>query len=145
VVVSATRPIESDTPVAEVTAAAMLDTIWLVAVVWASTAVEIERCNSSMRSITSLIRVIASNAPAVSVCIAVTFAVEMAEAQKKDCGAKKLTVILSDTRRRSCATARPRPQTALYSLINDGSYDELLARWKVKEGALRTGAINGGA
>ena len=36
-------------------------------------------------------------------------------------------------------------QTALYSLINDGTYDKLLAEWKVKEGALRTGAINGGA
>jgi polar amino acid transport system substrate-binding protein len=36
-------------------------------------------------------------------------------------------------------------QTALYSLINDGTYDKLLATWKVKEGALRTGAINGGA
>jgi polar amino acid transport system substrate-binding protein len=36
-------------------------------------------------------------------------------------------------------------QAALYSLINDGSYDALLAKWKVKEGALRTGAINGGA
>ncbi|MFC4068920.1 transporter substrate-binding domain-containing protein [Actinoplanes subglobosus] len=36
-------------------------------------------------------------------------------------------------------------QTALYSLINDGTYDSLLDKWKVKEGALRTGAINGGA
>ncbi len=36
-------------------------------------------------------------------------------------------------------------QTALYSMIKDGSYDALLAKWKVKEGALRTGAINGGA
>ncbi|GLW31486.1 transporter substrate-binding domain-containing protein [Actinoplanes regularis] len=36
-------------------------------------------------------------------------------------------------------------QTALYSMINDGTYDGLLAKWKVKEGALRTGAINGGA
>lgn len=36
-------------------------------------------------------------------------------------------------------------QTALYSLIDDGSYDALLAKWKVTEGALRTGAINGGA
>ncbi|MEU4624822.1 transporter substrate-binding domain-containing protein [Actinoplanes sp. NPDC023801] len=36
-------------------------------------------------------------------------------------------------------------QTALYSLIDDGGYDALLAKWKVKEGALRTGAINGGA
>jgi polar amino acid transport system substrate-binding protein len=36
-------------------------------------------------------------------------------------------------------------QTALYALINDGTYDGLLAKWKVKEGALRTGAINGGA
>jgi polar amino acid transport system substrate-binding protein len=36
-------------------------------------------------------------------------------------------------------------QVALYSLINEGKYDELLAKWKVSEGALRTGAINGGA
>ncbi|MFI5492344.1 transporter substrate-binding domain-containing protein [Actinoplanes sp. NPDC051859] len=36
-------------------------------------------------------------------------------------------------------------QAALYSLINDGSYDALLTKWKVTEGALRTGAINGGA
>ncbi|MEU8231475.1 transporter substrate-binding domain-containing protein [Actinoplanes sp. NPDC048967] len=119
-----------------------------------------------------------------------TVFVEMAEAQKKACGAKKLTVVLSDTPsafvrdgkaqaalndfpiaaldvekmpalelsgpqieaipygigiakdRKELATA---VQTALYALINDGSYDELLAKWKVKEGALRTGAINGGA
>ncbi|MBG0561313.1 transporter substrate-binding domain-containing protein [Actinoplanes aureus] len=36
-------------------------------------------------------------------------------------------------------------QAALYALINDGSYDALLAKWKVKEGALRTGSVNGGA
>jgi polar amino acid transport system substrate-binding protein len=36
-------------------------------------------------------------------------------------------------------------QTALYSLINDGTYDALLDKWEVKEGALRTGAVNGGA
>lgn len=36
-------------------------------------------------------------------------------------------------------------QAALYSLINDGTYDALLTKWKVTEGALRTGAINGGA
>jgi polar amino acid transport system substrate-binding protein len=36
-------------------------------------------------------------------------------------------------------------QTALYSLINEGAYDALLTKWKVSEGALRTGAINGGA
>ena len=119
-----------------------------------------------------------------------TVFVEMAEAQKKDCGAKKLTVVLSDTPsafvrdgkaqaalndfpiaaldvekmpalelsgpqieaipygigiakdRKELATA---VQTALYALIKDGSYDALLAKWKVKEGALRTGAINGGA
>jgi len=119
-----------------------------------------------------------------------TVFVEMAEAQKKACGGKKLTVVLSDTPsafvrdgkaqaalndfpiaaldvekmpalelsgpqieaipygigiakdRKELATA---VQTALYALINDGTYDELLAKWKVKEGALRTGAINGGA
>jgi polar amino acid transport system substrate-binding protein len=36
-------------------------------------------------------------------------------------------------------------QTALYAMISDGSYDALLTKWKVTEGALRTGAINGGA
>jgi polar amino acid transport system substrate-binding protein len=36
-------------------------------------------------------------------------------------------------------------QTALYALIKDGTYDALLAKWKVKEGALRTGAVDGGA
>ncbi|MCY1145701.1 transporter substrate-binding domain-containing protein [Actinoplanes sp. Pm04-4] len=36
-------------------------------------------------------------------------------------------------------------QAALYSAISDGTYDALLTKWKVKEGALRTGAINGGA
>ncbi|MEV0902164.1 transporter substrate-binding domain-containing protein [Actinoplanes sp. NPDC049802] len=36
-------------------------------------------------------------------------------------------------------------QTALYSMIDDGGYDALLAKWKVEEGALRTGSINGGA
>jgi polar amino acid transport system substrate-binding protein len=119
-----------------------------------------------------------------------TVFVEMAEAQRKDCGAKGLTVVLSGTPsasvrdgraqaalndfpiaaldvekmpvlelsgpqieaipygigvakdRRALATA---VQAALYSLIKDGSYDGLLAKWKVKEGALRTGAINGGA
>jgi polar amino acid transport system substrate-binding protein len=35
-------------------------------------------------------------------------------------------------------------QAALYRLIENGTYDALLAKWKVKEGALRTGAINGG-
>jgi polar amino acid transport system substrate-binding protein len=36
-------------------------------------------------------------------------------------------------------------QVALYALINEGAYDELLTKWKVSEGALRTGAVNGGA
>ncbi|GAA4606179.1 polar amino acid transport system substrate-binding protein [Actinoplanes octamycinicus] len=36
-------------------------------------------------------------------------------------------------------------QTALYAMIDDGAYDALLTKWKVTEGALRTGAINGGA
>ncbi|GGQ50033.1 transporter substrate-binding domain-containing protein [Couchioplanes azureus] len=36
-------------------------------------------------------------------------------------------------------------QAALYALIKDGTYDALLTKWKVTEGALRTGAINGGA
>jgi polar amino acid transport system substrate-binding protein len=119
-----------------------------------------------------------------------TVFVEMAQAQKKDCGAKGLTVVLSQTPsafvrdgkaeaalndfpiaaldvekmptlelsgpqieaipygigvakdRKELVTA---VQMALYSLINDGTYDQLLAKWKVKEGALRTGAVNGGA
>ncbi|GAA2863557.1 ABC transporter substrate-binding protein [Actinoplanes cyaneus] len=36
-------------------------------------------------------------------------------------------------------------QTALYSLVDDGTYDALLTTWKVTEGALHTGAVNGGA
>ncbi|AEV85379.1 Membrane-bound lytic murein transglycosylase F [Actinoplanes sp. SE50] len=36
-------------------------------------------------------------------------------------------------------------QTALYSLVDDGTYDALLTKWKVTEGALRTGAVDGGA
>ena len=36
-------------------------------------------------------------------------------------------------------------QIALYALIKDGTYDALLTKWKVTEGALRTGAIDGGA
>jgi polar amino acid transport system substrate-binding protein len=36
-------------------------------------------------------------------------------------------------------------QTALYELIDDGTYDRLVAKWKLPNGALKTGAINGGA
>ncbi|KUL24134.1 transporter substrate-binding domain-containing protein [Actinoplanes awajinensis] len=43
------------------------------------------------------------------------------------------------------ATLTAAIQVALYSLIDDGTYDALLTTWKVTEGALRTGAINGGA
>lgn len=119
-----------------------------------------------------------------------TVFVEMAQAQKKACGAKKLTVVLSETPSATVRDGKAQAalndfpiaaldvekmptlelsgaqieaipygigvakdrktltgavQAALYSLINDGSYDALLAKWKVKEGALRTGAINGGA
>ncbi|MEU7907585.1 ABC transporter substrate-binding protein [Actinoplanes sp. NPDC049118] len=119
-----------------------------------------------------------------------TVFVEMAEAQKKDCGKKGMTVVLSATPSAyvrdgkadaalndfpiaaldvekmptlelsgpqieaipyGIGVAKDRKeltsavQTALYSLINDGTYDRLLAEWKVNEGALRTGAINGGA
>lgn len=35
-------------------------------------------------------------------------------------------------------------QQAFYVLVEDGTYDRLLAKWKLAEGALRTGAINGG-
>jgi len=119
-----------------------------------------------------------------------TVFVEMAQAQRKACGGKGLTIVLSETPSAfvrdgkaqaalndfpiaaidvekmptlelsgpqieaipyGLGVAKDRTtltgalQTALYSLINDGSYDQLLAKWKVKEGALRTGAINGGA
>jgi polar amino acid transport system substrate-binding protein len=119
-----------------------------------------------------------------------TVFVEMAQAQKKACGAKKLTIVLSETPSATVRDGKAQAalndfpiaaldvekmptlelsgaqieaipygigvakdrktltsavQAALYSLINDGSYDALLAKWKVKEGALRTGAINGGA
>ncbi|MBG0832569.1 transporter substrate-binding domain-containing protein [Planomonospora sp. ID67723] len=36
-------------------------------------------------------------------------------------------------------------QLALYELFEDGTYDELLEKWKISEGSLKTGAINGGA
>jgi polar amino acid transport system substrate-binding protein len=36
-------------------------------------------------------------------------------------------------------------QGALYQLFDDGTYDGLIARWKLNEGALKTGAIDGGA
>ena len=119
-----------------------------------------------------------------------TVFVEMAQAQKKACGAKKLTIVLSETPSATVRDGKAQAalndfpiaaldvekmptlelsgaqieaipygigvakdrktltgavQAALYSLINDGSYDALLAKWKVKEGALRTGAVNGGA
>ncbi|GAA3383649.1 transporter substrate-binding domain-containing protein [Cryptosporangium minutisporangium] len=119
-----------------------------------------------------------------------TVFVDMASQQKKACGARTLTVVLSDTPsaavrdgradgalndfpiaaldvkkmpalelsgpqieaipygigvakdRKTLTTAF---QTALYAVIKDGTYDELLKKWAVTEGALRTGAINGGA
>jgi polar amino acid transport system substrate-binding protein len=119
-----------------------------------------------------------------------TVFVEMANAQKRDCGGKRLTVVASNKpsadvrdgkadaalndfpiaaldveKMQNLELSGPQieaipygigiakdrkeltsaVQTALYSLIDDGSYDALLAKWKVKEGALRTGAINGGA
>ncbi|GAA3441495.1 transporter substrate-binding domain-containing protein [Planomonospora venezuelensis] len=36
-------------------------------------------------------------------------------------------------------------QLALYELFEDGTYDGLLEKWKISEGSLKTGAINGGA
>jgi polar amino acid transport system substrate-binding protein len=36
-------------------------------------------------------------------------------------------------------------QGALYALFADGTYDRLIAKWKLSEGSLKTGAINGGA
>ncbi|WP_433796417.1 transporter substrate-binding domain-containing protein [Actinoplanes sp. CA-252034] len=119
-----------------------------------------------------------------------TVFIEMATAQRSDCGRKGLTVVPSNkpsadvSEGRADAALNDFPiaaldvekmqnlelsgpqieaipygigiakdrkeltsavQTALYSLIDDGGYDALLAKWKVKEGALRTGAINGGA
>ena len=119
-----------------------------------------------------------------------TVFVEMAQAQRKACGSKGLTIVLSQTPSASVRDGKAQAalndfpiavidvekmpalelsgpqieaipyglgvakdrkaltsalQTALYSLINDGTYDQLLAKWKVREGALRTGAINGGA
>ncbi|WP_433296230.1 transporter substrate-binding domain-containing protein [Actinoplanes sp. CA-030573] len=119
-----------------------------------------------------------------------TVFVDMAAAQKEACGAKGLTLVLSNTPsayvrdKKADAALNDFPiaaldvqkmtslelsgpqieaipygigvakdrktltaaiQTALYSLINDRTYDALLAKWKVKEGALRTGAVNGGA
>jgi polar amino acid transport system substrate-binding protein len=118
-----------------------------------------------------------------------TVFVDMANAQKQQCGAKGLTVVLTDSPSADVkdnkadaalndfpiasldivklpgleisgpqiealpygiGVAKDRKaltkavQVALYELIKDGSYDKLLAKWKVKEGALRTGAINGG-
>ncbi|GGL30549.1 ABC transporter substrate-binding protein [Planomonospora parontospora] len=36
-------------------------------------------------------------------------------------------------------------QLALYELFRDGTYDELLEKWEISEGSLKTGAVNGGA
>jgi polar amino acid transport system substrate-binding protein len=36
-------------------------------------------------------------------------------------------------------------QGALYDLFDGGTYDELLKKWQMLEGSLKTGAINGGA
>jgi polar amino acid transport system substrate-binding protein len=36
-------------------------------------------------------------------------------------------------------------QAALYDTFADGTYDALVAKWKLTEGSLKTGAINGGA
>jgi polar amino acid transport system substrate-binding protein len=36
-------------------------------------------------------------------------------------------------------------QGALYELIDDGSYDKIVSQWKLPDGALKTGALNGGA
>jgi polar amino acid transport system substrate-binding protein len=119
-----------------------------------------------------------------------TVFVEMATAQKRDCGRKGLTVVPSNSPSADVrggkadaalndfpiaaldvekmpdlelsgpqieaipygiGIAKDRKdltsavQTALYSLIDDGGYDALLDKWKVTEGALRTGSINGGA
>ncbi|MBO3741694.1 ABC transporter substrate-binding protein [Actinoplanes flavus] len=36
-------------------------------------------------------------------------------------------------------------QSVLFGLFQDGTYDELLKKWNITEGGLKTGAINGGA
>jgi polar amino acid transport system substrate-binding protein len=36
-------------------------------------------------------------------------------------------------------------QLALYDMFQDGTYDALLKKWRLPEGSLKTGAINGGA
>src|SRR5256885_16950289 len=36
-------------------------------------------------------------------------------------------------------------QAALYELIDDGTYDKVVAKWKLPDGPLKTGALNGGA
>jgi len=36
-------------------------------------------------------------------------------------------------------------QAALYELIDDGTYDKVVAKWKLPDGSLKTGALNGGA
>jgi polar amino acid transport system substrate-binding protein len=40
---------------------------------------------------------------------------------------------------------RDKLQGALRSIIDDGTYDTILARWNVTAGALKTAAVNGGA
>ena len=35
-------------------------------------------------------------------------------------------------------------QDALEAIIEDGTYDEILEKWNVSQGALKTAAINGG-
>lgn len=45
----------------------------------------------------------------------------------------------------SRATLVKAVQGALYDLFDDGTYDTLIKRWKLTEGSLKTGAINGGA
>ncbi|GGN87847.1 hypothetical protein GCM10010112_70860 [Actinoplanes lobatus] len=43
------------------------------------------------------------------------------------------------------AGLRTAVQSALFALFRDGTYDELLKKWNITEGGLKTGAINGGA
>ena len=35
-------------------------------------------------------------------------------------------------------------QAAFYLIVDDGTYDKLLAKWKLPEGSLKTGGLNGG-
>ena len=47
--------------------------------------------------------------------------------------------------RKEDTTLRDNIQKALKAVIEDGTYDSILAKWHVTQGALKTAAINGGS